>query len=219
MLRRLWLRLRALAGRRGLEDDMQSEMREHLDRATDRLIARGMSPSDARLAARLEFGNATVIEEDARDARGMRWLDAFRGDLRFAFRYFGRNKLTVAIIVSVFALGIGANTALMTAMQSQFQRPAPVVPDDDALVRIWAEQRATRAAAWRWRSFTHEELWEIAGHTETFTHVAGWLAHDVVLNPGDSIGPRGVGAHFVTPNYFGTLGVGLAAGTGFTVSD
>jgi len=219
VLRILVLRLRAIVGRRALDDDMQAEMRQHFDRAAERLMTRGMSREAAALEARREFGNRTVIQEDARDARGMRWLDAFRGDLRFAFRYFGRNKPTVAIIVSVFALGIGANTALVTTIQSQFQRPAPVVPDDDALVRIWAEQRPTQTAAWDWRAFTYEEMRALAAHRETFTHVAGWLAHSVVLNAGDSIGPRGVTAHFVAPGYFGALGVRIAAGTGFTMSE
>jgi predicted permease len=219
ILRRLWLRIRAIIRGRALESNMQEEMRQHLDRATERLMARGLSQDEARLAARREFGNLTVLEEEARDARGMRWIDAITGDLRFAFRYFSRNKLTVAIIVGVFALGIGANTALVTTIQSQFQRPAPVVPNDDALVRIWGQQRATRTAKWRERSFTYAELQELAAHTKTFTHVAGWLAHDVVLNAGDSIGPRGVGAHFVSPNYFGALGVRIAAGTGFTMPE
>jgi putative ABC transport system permease protein len=157
----------------------------------------------------------TVTKEDARDARGARWVEALAGDLRFAFRYFGRNKLTVAIIVSVFALGIGANTALVTALQSQFQRPGPAVPDDGQ-VWILGQERPTPTAGWRYRSFSYAELRELAARRETFTHVAGWIAHDVVLNPGDSIGPRGVRAHFVTPNFFTTLGVPLVAGTGLT---
>jgi len=218
-LRTLRLRLRAILGRRALDDDMQEEMRQHVERATERLVARGMSRAEARLQALREFGNRTLLQEDARDARGARWVDAFASDLHFALRYFARNKLTVAIIVSVFALGIGANTALVTTIQSQVQRPAPVVPDDDALVFIRAHQRATRTEAWHTRWLTYVELRVLAAHTETFTQVSGWLAHDVVLNPGDSIGPRGVTAHFVAPGYFGALGVGVAAGTGFTMPE
>src|SRR5687768_15782129 len=215
LFRRALLRLRAVFGRRALESDMQAEMREHLDRAIERLTARGMSRDEARLAARREFGNVAALQEEARDARGMRWIDDLRGDLHFAFRYFGRNKLTVAIIVGVFALGIGANTALITVMQGEFQRPAPVIPDDDELVLFRLQQRATRVATWRPRGFSHAELRELARHSATFTHVAGWLEDEAVLNPGDSIGPRGVRVQFVTPNYFATLGVPLVAGPGF----
>src|SRR5688572_19321116 len=144
--------------------------------------------------------------------RGARWLEALLADLRFAVRYFGRNKFTVAIIVSVFALGIGANTTLLTVIQSQFQRPAPAVPDDGQM-RIWGEQRATTTARWRWRGLTYAEVQELAARRETFTDVAGYLAHDVVLNAGDSIGPRGVRAQFVPPRYFAALSVGMLGGT------
>src|SRR5687767_93998 len=99
VLRRSFLRLRAVVCRQALYDDMQAEMREHLDRATERLIAHGMSLDDERVQTRREFGNLTVIQDDAGDARGARCVDALTGDLRFALRYFARHKVTVAIIV------------------------------------------------------------------------------------------------------------------------
>src|SRR5687768_9715439 len=107
LLRRAARALRSIFGRPAVDDDMQSEMRQHLDSATERFMARGMSREEARLAARKEFGNVSVIQEDARDARGARWIDALAGDMRFAFRYFARHKGIVAIIVAVLALGTG----------------------------------------------------------------------------------------------------------------
>ena len=70
LLKRALLRLRAIVGRGTLEYEMQSEMREHLERATERYMARGMSFGEARLAARKEFGNRAALEEEGRDARG-----------------------------------------------------------------------------------------------------------------------------------------------------
>ena len=151
-LLRAMRRIRAILNSRAPNDDMQAEMREHLDRATARLIARGMSPDEARLAARREFGNVTVIQEEARDARSALWLDSLRGDLRFALRYFARHKATVAIIVTVIALATGANAMIFSIFQSEFTRPAPAVPDDNALARVWALERATTTAPARWRS-------------------------------------------------------------------
>src|SRR6476620_6424306 len=98
-LRLLMLRLRAIFRRRSIDDDMQAEMRQHLERTMERLVARGMPPADARLEAKREFGNLTVLQEEGRDARGARWVDEVSGDLRFAGRYFARHKATVAIIV------------------------------------------------------------------------------------------------------------------------
>ncbi len=214
-LRRATLRLRAIFGRRTLESDMQAEMREHLARATDRLVGRGMSPNDARLAARREFGNVTVLQEQGRDARGARWIDELSGDLRFAFRYFSRHKATVAITVVVLALGTGGNTMIFSTFQSQFFRPAPAVPNDRAHTRIWALERAKQTARWESRNFTRPELAALAEHREIFSAVAAWTSDDIVLDGGDSTGARGVGAQFVTPNYFATLGVPLAGGQGF----
>ncbi len=215
LLRRLLLRLRAVFGRRALESDMQAEMHDHLERAAERLVARGMSPAAARLEARREFGNVGVLQEEAREARGARWLDALASDLSFAFRYFARNKATTAIIVAVLALGIGANTLMFSMFQAEMMRPPPAVPKDDAHVRIHAMQREARGR-WQASAFSHPELVALRARSETFRDVAGHIAHDVVLDAGDSTGARGVGAQFVTPNFFHVLGIPLAAGPGFT---
>jgi predicted permease len=143
-------------------------------------------------------------------------VDSVAGDLRFAFRYFARHKATVVIIVAVLALGTGANTMIFSMFQSEFLRPAPAVPDDDAQARIWAQERATRTAPWEPREFTYTELLALAKRPEIFGEVAAWIADDIVLDGGDGSGARGLGAQFVTPNYFAALGVRLAAGQGMS---
>jgi predicted permease len=217
LLRRFFLRLRAIVARPSLEHDMQSEMQEHIDRATDRFVAQGMSLADARLAAKREFGNLTVLEEDARDARGGRWVDALAGDLRFAIRYFTRHKATAAIIIAVLALSTGGNTLIFSITQSQFFRPAPAVPNDRELARIWGQERTTQTGRWQARLLSQRELVTLAGHREVFNEVGAWTSDDVVLDGGDSTGARGVRAQFVTPNFLRTLGVPLAAGQGFSL--
>lgn len=214
-LRWMLLQLRAVFGRRALNDEMQAEMRDHIERHAQRLEARGLSRQAALLQARREFGNVSLLQEDARAARGARWIDDVAGDLRFAFRYFSHHKATTAIIIAVLALGIGANTIIFTAVQAEFMRPAPAVPRDDARVRLHAAQRENRVDRWRFAAFSEPERLALAANDTLFRDVAGWTAHDVVLNPGDSAGARGVGAQFVTPNFFATLGVPVLAGPGF----
>ena len=217
LLRRLTHRLRAIVARPSVERDMQSEMQEHIERATERFVAGGMSLADARLAAKREFGNLTVIEEESRDARGSRWVDALAGDLRFAMRYFGRHKATTAIIVVVLALSTGGNTLIFSIFQSQFLRPAPAVPEDRSVVRVWGQERATQTARWQPRLLSQREVDALAGHRDVFSEVAAWASEDVVLDGSDSTGARGVRAQLVTPNFFRALGVGLAAGPGFGI--
>ena len=216
--RRAFLRLRAILFRRALDDDMQAEMREHLERATKRYIARGLAPVDARHAARQEFGNLTVLQEDARDARGARWVDALTGDLRFAIRYFARHAATTTILVAVIALGTGANALIFSIVQSQFFRPAPAIPDTETSSLIWAQERATRTAEWKPRRFSQPELAALAERRDIFTDVAAWTEEEISFEDGDSTDARVVGAQFVTANFFSTLGVRLAAGQGFRQS-
>jgi len=83
----------------------------------------------------------TVLQEEARDARGARWVDALLGDMRFAFRYVARHKATTAIIVIVVALGVGANTVIFSTFQAPFLRPPPAVAVNDALARMFAQER------------------------------------------------------------------------------
>ena len=213
-LRTALIRLRAIVFRRSDNDAMQAEMREHLERATARLVARGMSEAAARLEARREFGNVTVHQEDAREARGTRWIDDVAGDARFALRYFGRHKATTAIIVIVIALGTGANTLIFSIFQSEFMRPAPAVPDNASHARVWVRERPTRTAKWQSRGFTQPELAGLAARREIFADVAAWRSDDVILDGGDSTGARAVNAQFVTPNFFAALRLDLSAGQG-----
>jgi putative ABC transport system permease protein len=218
-LRRLALRLRAVFGRPVLENDMQGEMRQHLERAAQRYEARGMSAADARLAAKREFGNPTLLQEEARDARGARWVDAIGGDARFAVRYFARHKATTAIIVGVIALATGMNTFMFSMLQSQFFRAAPMMKNDDAIVRVWADERATRAGAFEPRGFTRPEYLALAQRPELFQDVATFTTEDLIVSAADTTGARTVDAQFVSPNYFRTAGIRLTGGQGFVRAD
>src|SRR5687768_5511162 len=208
------LRARALLGRRALERDMKEEIRLHLELAEERLIARGMSPEEARHAARREFGNVAALEEDGRDARGLRIVESIIADTRFAFRYFARKPLTTVTIVLVLALGIGANTALFSILQSFTMRPAVGVPKDASHVRIWAIEQKSRGARRELSEFSWPELQLLAARKETFRDVAGWTWAEVIVQAPERSFLRPVRGEFVTPNYWRTLGVSVT-GPGF----
>ena len=98
---RYWLR--ATVRRSAVERELRDEMQLHLDRQIDLLVARGMTRADARIAARREFGNVGVHQENARDIRPARWIDSVGADIRFAFRFFARKPLSSTTIVLVLA--------------------------------------------------------------------------------------------------------------------
>src|SRR5215212_5181225 len=188
--RRMIRRLSAFLRRARLESDMRSEMLEHIERATARYAARGMPIDEARLAARREFGNVGVLQEEARDARGTQWVEAFAGDIRFAFRYFARHRVTVAIIVAVLALGTGTNTIIFSGFRAAFFRaPAGIAYDADQ-ARLWATERETRQGRWSVREFTYAELTALAARRDVFADVTGFVTQEVVVGGRDGTEAR-----------------------------
>ncbi len=205
---------RYLFRRATIERDMNEEMSAHLEQAVERLRRRGLSDAAARDAARREFGNVGCLQEEARDVRGARWVETLVADVRFAFRHFARTPLTAVTLVLVLSLGIGVNSALFSILQALTTRPAPGVPDDDALVRIRGTTLARTDGKLLGRPFSMPEIDDLASRRETFSAVVGYAIDQMVLDAGDGGDLRPDGAHFVTPNFFSSLGVRPVIGPG-----
>jgi predicted permease len=106
-------------------------MRAHLDLATERYMARGLSRSEARVEARREFGNATTLAADARAARGARWSESFATDIRLAIRGLRRTPLFAAVAIISIAIGVGATTGILALANALlFRAPAGVAAPD-----------------------------------------------------------------------------------------
>ena len=114
---------------------MTEEMRLHLEMETAENIRRGMSPDEARRVALKAFGGVERFKEQARDARGGRALDDLLQDIRFSVRKFKRTPGFTLVILLTLALGIGANTAIFTLVDSILLRPLPY-PESEELVRV-----------------------------------------------------------------------------------
>jgi hypothetical protein len=157
MFSRLQYWFRAIVRRAALEREMRDEMQLHLERQTDLLVTRGMTRADAGISARREFGNIGVHQEDARDARGVRWVESIGADVRFAFRFFARKPLSSATIVLVLALGIAGYAAVFGLLQSATMRPPPGVPDDVPLVVLRGMVRQKDRPSWSPTRFSYPE--------------------------------------------------------------
>lgn len=208
---RLRKRVRAAAARSRLEREMQEEMNAHIAQAVERFRARGMAEVEAQLAARREFGNVGVLQEQARDARTVRWLESALGDLRYAVRQFARSPLLATTIVVTLTVGIGMSSAGFSIVSGYLTRPAPGVPDDRSLVAIRGINLTDGNRFGR--AMSYPELVELSRLPE-FREVAGWSPSVAVMEvDGEDAGSAFV--QFVTPNFFRALGIEVSPGRSF----
>ena len=215
-MRSLLPTLRSIFRRRTIENEMRGEMQTHLDRATERLMSRGMTETEARYAAQREFGNLASLQEEARDIRGARWIETLSSDVRYALRHFARTPLTATTLVLVLSLGIGVNSALFSILSALTTRPAPGVPNDDSLVRIRGTTVSRTEGVRRSRLMSMPEINDLASHRQTFSVVAGYAIDNIVLDAADGSNLRSDKIHFVTPNYFSTLRIQPVMGPGLS---
>ena len=131
--RQLLRGLRALTNRRAADQDIADEVESYLAESSAAFEARGISPDDARRAARRELGNATVVREQVRSYGWENLIAAPFSDLRYAVRRLRGNPGFTAICVLTLALGIGANSAIFSVIHGIILQPLPYAHADELI--------------------------------------------------------------------------------------
>ena len=207
---RRWARRLLWLSRRGrLEREMDAEMRFHLESEIAERVERGMAPDDARRGALRDFGSMGRHKEDARELRGLRWLEDAARDAWLCLRSLRRTPGVALAAIGTLAVGVGATTAVFGTVRGILLRPLPF-PEPDRLAALW-EVNLVRDRHQNAVSVASFEAWR---RRVTGVESMAALVPDLMVLQRDR--PERLPGAAVSPAWFDVVGVRPALGRGFT---
>src|SRR6266852_3807876 len=202
-------RLAALFRRRHLEDDLDAELRSHLEMAVELNLRKGMRAEDARREALRGFGGVEQIKEIYREQRGLPTIETALQDLRFGFRMLRRSPGFSALAILCLTLGIGANAAVFSWIEGILFRPYPAVTHQEQLLALAGTARGESGhTALSWPDFA-----DLQRNCTLFDAFFVSKIMGTTLSIGDRA-ERTTGS-IVSANYFDAIGVHPILGRGF----
>ena len=209
-MRRLIQRVKAFFGRRRRDADLEAELAAHLDFAIEENLERGLSLEQARREALVKFGGLQQAREKHRETRGLMKIDIVLYDLRYTLRTLGRDLGFTIAAVLILALGIGANVAVFSVVNTLLLRPLPF-PDSHQLV--WIAPPPTKCGL-SCATYSTDAYDEFRTGSRSYQDVTGYFAFstpgNLSLNQNGSIVPAT--SIDVIANFFQVLGVQPAMG-------
>src|ERR1700743_1169777 len=136
-LRMLAARVKGLFAKERQDRELNEELSAHLEMLVEEKRRQGMNEEEARRAAAVHFGGITQTEESYREGRGLHFIETFLQDLRYALRLLRRTPGFAAVVVISLALGIGANTAIFSAIDAVMLRMLPVEDPQKLVMLEW----------------------------------------------------------------------------------
>ncbi len=202
---RLWRRTK-------MEEQLEKELRFHLDQHASELIARGHSPNQARRQARLALGGPEQVKENCRDARGTRWLEDLLQDFRYAIRTLRKQPGFAAVALLTLALGSGATTVMFTVINGVLLKPLPY-PEPNRLVTVHGHTDTWNTEAFGEQNLAYFDFIDCQRESRSLA-MAGWLYSrgGTVSEPGE---PEYVDRREISSELFSVLGVTLWRGRAF----
>ena len=213
-LRAAWYRLAGFVSGHRRARQFDEELQSHIELHVEDNLRRGMTPEQARRQAFLALGGVHSVREAYRDRGSLPALDALLQDLRFAVRVLRKAPAFTATVVLILALGVGANGAVFSVINSALIRPVVPGLDHSELVGGYGGERLRPDV---FRAFAYEDY-------VTLRDAAGVFS-GLVAEEGSRTGitengrTRRIEAMRVSSNYFSTLGVPMTAGRAFTSAE
>jgi putative ABC transport system permease protein len=206
-------RLRALFRRESVLQDIEEELRVHVEMETEINIKRGMPPDEARAVALKSFGDLGRNTERGYDIRGGGWLEALWQDLRYGARMLFKQPGFTAIAALTLGLGIGANITIFSVVNAVLLRPLPY-PDADRLVFLWSEAPAQNI---RERASAYANVADWREQNKSFEDIAA--SDPTVVTLTGAAEPEQVMSVRASANLFPLLGVAPMLGRTFTADE
>src|ERR1035437_1555336 len=224
-IRVLLSRCAALFRRRKLDEDLDEELRTHIDLAVEENLRRGMTVQEARTAALWAFGGVTQAKERYRVGQGLPPLEVLGRDVRYGFRQLRKSPGFTLTVVLTLALGIGANTAVFSVMNAILMQLLPVSrPEGLSYVRMPQGEHnppgASNTGAWD-TSFSEAVLEALRQRRDIFEEVIAYVPLSFTGSIGVRHGelPEEAEGEEVSVNFFSGLGARLERGRGFSLQD
>ena len=194
----------ALFRRRSLDEELDAELRAHLEMAIEENLARGMSPAEARRQALIRFGGVETARHKHREARGLMRVDILLQDLKYTLRTLRHDPGFTLVAVLILGLGIGANVAVFSVVNTLLLRPLPF-PDSQQLVRIVEKDSKGESG----RTYTADATEDFQRQNRSFQSVSGYFAFSGPNNfklsgAGQPVPATGM---LLAQGFFETLGV------------
>ncbi len=207
------LRLRSLFRRRQVEQELNEELRYHIERQVEEHIAKGMTPEEARYAALRAMGGVEQRKEECRDMRRVRLIEDLIQDLRYGLRTLRKSPGFTAVAVLSLALGIGANTAIFSLVNTVLLRPLPVENPERLVSLNYASEKGDDA----FPTFSYLNYRDLRDRNNAVDGLIAYRMAPISLSH-DGISERAWG-YLATGNYFDVLGVKPALGRLLTPED
>lgn len=205
---------RRLLRRSTMEEQLEKELRFHLEQHAAGLIERGHDPGEARRLARLALGGLEQVKEECRDARGTRWLEIFLQDIRYAIRTWRRRPGFALVALLTLALGIGATTVMFTVINGVLLKPF-AYRDPGRLVRVQEQTDWSTAFGNLW-AFTYPNYLDCKRASRSLDMAAWSVRRGTLTAPGAAAYLDGLE---MSAEFLPVLGVNLTLGRMFSPRD
>ena len=179
-------RLRALFNRGRLERDMEDELRHHLELEKQKHLHAGLSPDEAQRRAHASFGSVSGTKDNARDARGLVFLDTTLQDLRYALRGLRRHKVFAAGVILTLGLGIGANATMFGLVDRMLFRAPPGLIDAKRVHRVY-RHRLSEGQPRIDRNYSVPIWQDLRRESRSFDRIAAFQTRPLSIGEGDAL--------------------------------